>query len=463
MSESHPLERLLRPHDAPVVADDSHNAPFLEDSVGAVVHALCGDERRWLTCGDWRLFTRTADPIAAGRGEPLLSFSGPDGSVLHVTRDPDGGVTVPFGLADAYQSYISEAWRDAGELKRLSSRQLSAFYRIKHLVPRAFQLAARRALIRWQGRPGFPSWPLDTSVTQLLKLYARCLIEARGDDGIEFTWFWPDPYRSALILTHDVESEAGLRLAVELADLEETRGFRSSFNIVADWYPIDRGIVRELTTRGFEIGLHGIHHDRSMFASRDSFESQQPAIRDALEDLGAVGFRSPATHRVFEWLGELPVSYDCTMPHSDPYEPKPGGCCSVWPFFIGSLVELPYTMPQDHTLFTLLRQRSIAMWRSQFERIDAAGGLTQVVTHPDPGYLGDDDKRRLYVAFLDHVRAREGVWHTLPREAAEWWRARDARDGARWRPATGRAVLDRSCGRVSFERSIEQRGECMIP
>lgn len=76
--------------------------------------------------------------------------------------------------------------------------------------------------------------------------------------------------------------------------------------------------MRKLTVRGFEIGVHGVFHDRSMFSSRGAFEAQQPALRGDAERLGATGFRSPATHRVLDWLPELAVFYDCTVPHSDP-------------------------------------------------------------------------------------------------------------------------------------------------
>ena len=70
-------------------------------------------------------------------------------------------------------------------------------------------------------------------------------------------------------------------------------------------------------------------------------------MRELSERFAAVRFRSPATHRVHAWLPELPIEYDCTIPHSDPYEPQPGGCCSLWPFFLGgSVVELPSTLPR---------------------------------------------------------------------------------------------------------------------
>jgi peptidoglycan/xylan/chitin deacetylase (PgdA/CDA1 family) len=351
-------------------------------------------------------------------------------------------VVLPFDLEEAYATLVSEKWRQGTQLRQLSSEKLAFYYRVKRLVPRRLQIRARRRLARWQGVPEFPRWPLDRSVAELLRFYVRCSLISSGQRSLRFRWFWPDARAAAVVLTHDVESAAGLKLTLELAALEEDRGLRSSFNIVSSWYPIDMGIIRELQDRGFEIGLHGIHHDRSMFSSRESFESQLEAVAEGARKLGAEGFRSPATHRVYEWLAELPVLYDCSIPHSDPYEPQPGGCCSVWPFFIGDVVELPYTLPQDHTLFTVLGHKTIDVWRRQVEGVVELNGLVQCVTHPDPGYLGDRAKRALYADFLDALRQRDDVWYALPREVAAWWRQRDAGDASPWSPTVGVALLD---------------------
>ena len=345
--------------------------------------------------------------------------------MLSARADPrTRSVWVPFDLEEAYFNFVHEGWRGATAQPALSERQLGLFYRVKRFVPRTVQLRARRVLIRRQQNPDFPRWPLDLSVVQLLRFYAKCLLIALGEEELPFRWFWPEGHHAAVTLTHDVESAEGLRLAVELADLEEERGLRSSFNIVADWYPIDWGVVRELRERGFELGVHGVHHDRSMFSSRQEFERQQPAVRQMAEKLGAVGFRSPAMHRVIDWLGELPVEYDSSVPHSDPFEPQPGGCCSVWPFFIGDVVELPYTLPQDHTLLTLLGQKSADLWLAQLQRIEEVNGLAQILTHPDPGYLAEPRKRAVYAEWLDAVRDRPTLWRALPREVAAWWRRR---------------------------------------
>ncbi len=141
--------------------------------------------------------------------------------------------------------------------------------------------------------------------------------------------------------------------------------------------------------------------------------------------MGAQGFRSPATHRIHDWLAELPFEYDCSIPHSDPFEPQPGGSCSFWPYFLGPVVELPYTLPQDYTLFTLLRQRSTRLWLDQCEQLVEQNGLIQCVTHSDDGYLGDANQWELYREFLSAMSERDEIWRALPREVAAWWRERD--------------------------------------
>jgi peptidoglycan/xylan/chitin deacetylase (PgdA/CDA1 family) len=364
-----------------------------------------GAGREWLQAGDWRLLARPRrQPSSAGvLIERFKSESGASFEALRTSRDD---VFVPFGLDDAYRAYVTEAWRESTSIRALTERQLRLYYRVKRLFPREFWLGLRRLFIRWIRLPAFPAWPLESGVDRLLGFYALCRMHAADVEEARFRWFWPERYRAALILTHDVESAEGLRLALG-----------------AD-YPIDEGILDELRRRGFEIGLHGLHHDRSLFSSREEFERQLPSLATVSRSLGVDGFRSPSTHRVIDWLPDLPVDYDCTVPHSDPYEPIPGGCCSLWPFMLGRIVELPYTLPQDHALLTLLRKRTVEPWLDQANAIERRYGLIQCLTHPDRGYLGDEDKRAIYRELLDALVDRETIWKALPREVAQWWRRR---------------------------------------
>jgi len=452
----HPLERLLAPLTPVPIADGS-----IVPAGGAPPLIRCSPGHgaaEWLHADGLRLYAAPgpdAGPdagVGAGAdGAATVALRTEAGATLRIGLAAAGAaVTVPFSLAEAYESFVAERWTQGAAGRRLPPAVLNVFYRVKRAIPRGAQLTARRMLIRWQGAPDFPRWPFDDSVAGLLALYVRCCLRASAAEELPFRWFWPDRRRAALILTHDVESAAGLRNAVDVADIEEQRGLRSSFNIVGSWYTIDWGIVEELRRRGFELGVHGVHHDRSLFSSREEFERQLPMLTAFRDRLRASGFRSPATHRVHDWLAELPVDYDCTVPLSDPYEPQPGGCCSPWPFFIGDLVELPYTMPQDHTLFTLLRKRDISVWLGQLQALERSYGLAQCVTHPDPGYLGEPENRRRYAEFLDAVAERDGLWRALPRDVAAWWRRRDAGTLGDDQSSVGIFALDADSDRVEI-------------
>jgi peptidoglycan/xylan/chitin deacetylase (PgdA/CDA1 family) len=441
-----PLEQLLGLLDA---------APGESSRVQAV--GVRDDHPTWLIDRDWRIFARPARELIPG-GREVARFDLGNGSTLSAVFDgARKSVYLPFSPAEAYVNYVSEAWKTGTPRRGLSTRQLQAYYLLKRYIPRRLQIQARRLLIRRQGLPEFPRWPLDLSVSRLLRFYTYCRLLARGEQDAEFRWFWPEAHEAALILTHDVETAEGLRLAVELADLEEAHGYRSCFNL-GGWYDVDLGIVRELTERGFEIGLHGLRHDRTLFSSRAQFEAQLLGIASLASRLGAEGFRSPATYRVFEWLAELAISYDGSISNSDPFEPQPGGSCSVWPFFIGGVVELPYTLPQDYTLFTLLGHRSPALWLEQADRIVEEHGLIHALSHPDRGYLGDPENRDRYREFLVALSERGEIWKPLPRELASWWRLRAGAEPDEPQMSRGVIRVGETADEVDFQppRAVER-------
>jgi peptidoglycan/xylan/chitin deacetylase (PgdA/CDA1 family) len=424
------LERLLGIEDAPPLVEVALEEQPTPSGGPTVICPLGQGSPVWMNGPECRVLAR---PNRNGRqGHAFASFVTADGETFACSETDDGRVHLPFSLTEAYQSYVTESWAFDHLGRSLSTKQLDLYYRIKRLIPRRMQLALRRRLIKWQGTPAFPRWPYDDSVERLVRFYGGCVLRALRSEKAAFNWFWPNGAHAAVILTHDVEGVAGLANAVRIADLEEQRGFRSSFNIVGDGYPIDWGVVHELRERGHEIGSHALYHDRSLFSNRAEFERQLPELCNVVGRMGAVGFRSPATHRVAEWLGELPVEYDTTMALSDPYEPQPGGVCTTWPFFLGDVVELPYTLPQDHTLFNLLGYRSASPWIEQMQRVKRSFGLVQCVSHPDPGYLGESRNETVYAEFLDALSAEEGMWHALPRDVARWWRARSQGRSLPW-------------------------------
>jgi len=206
-----------------------------------------------------------------------------------------------------------------------------------------------------------------------------------------------------------VEWDSGLRRAPVLAAIEQRLGFVSSWNLVPERYPIDWSIVDRLRADGFEIGIHGLKHDGKLFQSRALFDRRAALINAHAREWKAVGFRSPSTLRNPDWMTALEFEYDSSFPDTDPYEPQAGGCCSIWPFFLGNIIELPLTMPQDHTLFEILNQRDIDIWKKKALWIAEQGGLVLINIHPD--YMLEDSRLAFFEELLVFMKQQHGMWH----------------------------------------------------
>jgi len=96
------------------------------------------------------------------------------------------------------------------------------FYFLKSLIPRRLQIIIRRELIRRQIPHVKDVWPIDETA-------------GKPPDGWQG---WPDGKKFALVLTHDVETKAGLEKCNALMEIEEKLGFRSSFGFVARDYEV---------------------------------------------------------------------------------------------------------------------------------------------------------------------------------------------------------------------------------
>jgi hypothetical protein len=252
--------------------------------------------------------------------------------------------------------------------------------------------------------------------------------------GIPHAWpGWPDGKQFAFVLTHDVEGIRGLQRCQKLAELDKGLGFRSSFNFVPEGeYRLPLDLHQFLSHEGFEVGIHDLHHDGSLYRSLKSFKEQAQVINEYVKSWGAVGFRSGFMFHNLEWLKDLNILYDASTFDVDPFEPQPDGVGTIFPFWVqgdGShgYVELPYTLPQDSTLFLLLREKTIDLWMTKLDWIAANGGMALVNVHPD--YVNFQGEARpsefsaeLYESFLKYVNSRykDTCWFALPRDVAQY-------------------------------------------
>jgi hypothetical protein len=304
------------------------------------------------------------------------------------------------------------------------SRALNAYYAVKPLLPRRLQLAIRRAYAPRQAARAFPRWPCEPVLVDAWYDELRSRIAANDGAPVALVAPWPDGRRFASVLTHDVEGPAGVDNIARVLEVERRHGFVSCWNFVAEWYEIPDGMFERIRDAGCEIGLHAIKHDGKLFGSRARFETELPVIHDYLKRWDVEGFRSPATGRNADWMHELGCGYDSSFPDTDPFEPQSGGCCSIWPFFFGDVVELPITLVQDHTLFEILRHPSNDVWERKTAWLKRHHGLVNIIAHPD--YLVSDDRLARYEAFLIFLNQhREDGWFALPHEVASWWRVRE--------------------------------------
>lgn len=303
---------------------------------------------------------------------------------------------------------------------------LKTYYFARALLP----VSVRRHLQRvyfsdWKNRT-FPAWPVDFTVDTLHEEFLRLSMQSAGVQRIPFIWFWPDGAPSCLVMTHDVETRAGRDFTSQLMDLDESYGIRASFQVIPEnRYEVPIEYVREIQERGFEFNIHDLNHDGNLYRTREEFLRRAKKINEYGERYGARGFRAGAMYRRLDWYDAYNFSYDMSLTNVAHLEPKRGGCCTVFPFFIGKILELPLTTSQDYSIFHILDDYSIALWTKQLDLIRQRNGLMTFIAHPD--YLITRRARKVYETLLDYLRqmiAREKIWAALPGEVDHWWRAR---------------------------------------
>jgi hypothetical protein len=306
-------------------------------------------------------------------------------------------------------------------------KKLDLYYSIKPLIPHAVRLRLRGYLASRQRRRSVGVWPVDEGAAK------------------KPSWWpgWPQGKAFAFVLTHDVEGTKGMETCQALAELEMRQGFRSSFNFVPEGqYRVPERLRSFLTGHGFEVGVHDLHHDGTLYRSHAEFRAAAKRINEYLKDWQAVGFRSAFMFHNLEWLKELNVSYDASTFDTDPFEPQSDGAGTIFPFWVeradgSGYVELPYSLPQDSTLYLVLGEKSNDIWKRKLDWVARHGGLALVNVHPDYLAFGGKASRTefpaaLYEEFLSYASSQYGreAWCALPREVAEF-----VRQSAPWRQA----------------------------
>ncbi|MEN8134268.1 MAG: hypothetical protein ABFS18_01860 [Thermodesulfobacteriota bacterium] len=311
------------------------------------------------------------------------------------------------------------------------------YYNLKKYIPRTMQLFLRRQAVLGQRHLCGKVWPIDES----------------AKTKPAFWQGWPEQKKFALILTHDVDTAKGVENCKELMTLELLMGFRSSFNFVPERYTVPAQLRHKLTSNGFEVGVHGLNHDGMLYRSREIFRARARRINQYIGEWQAAGFRSPSMHHELDWIHDLNIEYDASTFDTDPFEPQSTGVRTIFPFWVrngspeNGYVELPYTLPQDFTLFVLMGQKNVEIWQKKLDWIVANRGMVLLNVHPD--YMNFSKEKnvleeypaRYYQQFLEYIKERyEGdYWHVLPKDIAKLFKPKKVKGP--------RASLENSWGR----------------
>jgi hypothetical protein len=291
------------------------------------------------------------------------------------------------------------------------------YYFLKPFIPRCIRIFARRKRACRTLKNYAHVWPIDENAKR-----------------IPAGWnSWPDGKRFAFVLAHDVETERGHDRCLELLRLEKSLGYKSCFNFVPERYRLSEETRKEICQSEFEIGVHGLKHDGFLYFTEGIFRKRAQRINRYLSEWGAQGFHSPLMQHKKQYVAHLNIKYDQSTFDTDPFEPQPTGVQTIFPYRVQvdqnrSYIEIPYTLAQDHTLFIILQEESIELWRRKVDWIVEHGGMVYLKTHPDYMTFPNSRKRwceyplQMYLDILHYIqtRYRDQYWHALPYQVAQF-------------------------------------------
>ena len=235
-----------------------------------------------------------------------------------------------------------------------------------------------------------------------------------------------------------------------LADTVTEYGAAPSLPITAAVLDRNPGVALRLKERGVELPIHGlVHTDMALLApaaQRDHIE--RAAAIFARHGIEYRGFRSPYlryNEATLEALDGMNFSYDSNLAfYWEPprslsglsgeqadglarglkfYGPATRNSDRSLPRFIGKLVEIPVSLPDDEILLDRmgLRPDSIGdVWNEMGHMALEYGELLTIQLHPERAVILEKSLRKV----LDLSRRENSFWVATLEEIDSWWRAR---------------------------------------
>ncbi|MBZ5666366.1 MAG: hypothetical protein LAO30_17360, partial [Acidobacteriia bacterium] len=312
-----------------------------------------------------RFFCLGEGVVCYGRYCDAVPASSPAESLHDAYADTtitEGSVLLPFDLTEIVDNLRHELYVDSAGARKstLESPINRLYYLVRPMLPVAVRKHLQRIRLKGWHKIPFPHWPVDRTVDNLFERLLQLSLKAQNRDRIPFIWYWPNGARSCAIMTHDVETSAGRDFCGTLMDIDDRFGIKAAFQVVPEQrYEVTPEYLDSITNRGFEVGVQDLNHDGRLYRNQQQFITRAAKINAYGRQWGAEGFRAGVLYRRQEWFDALDFSYEMSVPNVAHLDAQRGGCCTVFPYFVGKLLEIPVTTTQDYSLFHILRQHSI--------------------------------------------------------------------------------------------------------
>ena len=299
-------------------------------------------------------------------------------------------------------------------------------------------------------RPKYTRWPIDDTVYKLKELVkdyvVKSLLEKYG--FVPMINRWPHPYKAAMVITHDVDKELKDEyLNLKIIEIEKKYNMRSTWNFIAKGpYKLNPEILKSLISEGFEVGCHGLYHDRLFNSvSREAREKRIAESKKIIESVTGkevLGFRTPILDRtddLWELLEDNGYLYDSSYPDVDHLTTSRYGMgvSTNMPYNViieregmfeeSRLIELPVTAPQDVDILIdreLSEEEALEVYKNKGDDVISKEGLVVYIFHPH--ILRDEKRLRMYDSLLNYFSRsrREDLWITTAEEVVKWWNLR---------------------------------------
>jgi peptidoglycan/xylan/chitin deacetylase (PgdA/CDA1 family) len=347
-----------------------------------------------------------------------------------VTEQEDGSLVLPYHPWEAYRSVVEEAY--LGEVKAPLHARTRLPY---HWVPgplrlAAYPLIAGRRKSDPEACPPHPAWPIEPRIDSFRAALYDGLSRSGEHSEASDAGPWPEGRRYVFMMTHDVDTKAGMKMAGQVLDEMLELGLKPCFFLVAHGYRWDDGFCDAVRQGGGEIGLHGDTHDnRIAFEDAEEAGRRLDSCRDKIERHGIRGFRSPSllvSEALYQAVGSR-FAWDSSVPDTDT-DTLIGarrGCGTIFPYRRGKTLVLPITMPADDRLL-LLGYRGLQLLdvlRRKWRYVRKTGGLCHFLTHPEPHLFGKAVIRDLYRALIQEAVDSDDCWIATPSMLADYWQS----------------------------------------